>query len=230
MTNRAPPPTAMQTRFGFISRPTPSGSQQYRESTLASRSRSISPSSTVSAHSSSSASVASQRLSKATSKPPANQSLISSTAASNSPRSKKITSPRVRDTSVSKSTVHSPTAASQMRSRTPSRTSSATALPTSSVASPPPPSSVPTSSSSNTTTISKTDVNAIRDRYRTQKRMNFFSRHTPVSAANGSPVASSFKSSPSSMTNTEKQQSTPKLPSPKNSVKLSKQIFSFQKK
>lgn len=203
-TNRAPPPTAMQTRFGFIPRPTAPGTQQYRASTLASRSRSVSPTSTVSANSSSSSSLVSQHLTRETAKiSPPHQTIPIPSTTTNTTRSKAILSPRVRDTSVPKSTIRStlqsPTASSQMRSRTPSRTSSA-ASPTSSVTSP-----SPSSSSSNTTATLKTDVNAIRDRYRTQKRMNFFIRHTPIPTANGSPIASSTKSPDSSMNNHEKK-------------------------
>jgi hypothetical protein len=210
MTNRPPPPTAMQTRFGYIPRVTAPGPQPIRTSTLTSRSRSISPTSTVSANSSSSH--VSQRLTKGqpVSKPPPNPSLPTTT---NTSKSKILTSPRPRDSSLSKSngksTLQSPTTASRMRSRTPSRTSS-TISPTSSVASPPPPASTLPSS-----TTLKTDVNVIRDRYKTQKRMNFFTRHTPISTANGSPVASSTKSPESSSTlNKEKTQS-----STNNSVK-----------
>lgn len=209
-TNRAPPPTAMQTRFGFIPRPAAPGTQQYRASTLASRSRSVSPTSTVSANSSSSSSLVSQHLTKGTAKnSPPNQSIPVPSTTTNTPRTKTIVSPRARDTSVPKSTLRStlqsPTASSQMRSRTPSRTSTA-ASPTSSVTSAPSPSS----SSSNTTATLKTDVNAIRDRYRTQKRMNFFIRHTPIPTANGSPIASSTKSPDSSMNTYEKKPPAPK--------------------
>jgi len=133
-----------------------------------------------------------------------------------------LTSPRPRDSSISKlntkSTLQSPTAASRMRSRTPSRTSSA-ASPISSVTSPPP-SSVPSS-----TTV-KTDVHAIRDRYKTQKRMNFFTRHTPISTANGSPVASSIKSPESSMINKEKQQVSTNDPNNDSKVVIPPRISS----
>jgi hypothetical protein len=212
MTNRAPPPTTMQTRFGFIPRPTAPGLQQHRGSTVASRSRSISPTSTISVNSSSSSSLVSQRLPKAAVKSPANQSIPSTSTINNTSKTKTITSPRIRDTSISKSnmksTLHSPTAASRMRSRTPSRTSS-TASPTLTLTSPVPPTSAQSSSLSNTTTTLKTDVNAIRDRYRTQKRMNFFIRHTPMSTANGSPVASSIKSPESSRIINENKQPPP---------------------
>ncbi len=239
MTNRAPPPTTMQTRFGFIPRPTAPGSQQYRGTTIASRSRSISPTaSTISANSSSSSSHVSQRLTKAAAKPPPNQSIPSSSTINNTSKTKTITSARVRDTSISKSTVQSPTAASRMRSRTPSRTSS-TASPTLTLASspqpPPPSSSSALTSSSNTTTTLKTDVNTIRDRYRTQKRMHFFTRHTPMSTANGSPVASSIKSPESSLLINENKKQPPPPPSAKlsstnTSVKtLKNKIFIFKK-
>ena len=168
MTNRAPPPTSMQTRFGFIPRPTSSGLHQYHSSTIASRSRSISPTSTVSVNSSSSSSVISQRV-----KPPSTQIVPPSKA--------------TRDPSVSKtnprSTVQSTTKpTSTIRSRTPSRTSSTTS-----------PTSSTTISPESSSTL-KTDINAIRDRYRSQKRMNFFARHTPISTANGSPMPNSIKS------------------------------------
>jgi hypothetical protein len=124
-----------------------------------------------------------------------------------------------------------------MRSRTPSGTSS-TASPTLTLASPPPPpppsSSSALTSSSNTTTTLKTDVNTIRDRYRTQKRMHFFTRHTPMSTANGSPVASSIKSPESSLIiNENKKQPPPplaKLSSTNTSVKtLKNKIFISRK-
>jgi len=241
MTNRAPPPITMQTRFGFIPRPTAPGLHQIRTSTIASRSRSISPTSTISANSSSSSPLVSQRLTKA-SKTTTNQSIPpsittnpslppSSTTTNNTSKPKTLTSPRQRDTSISKSnvksTLQSPTASSQMRSRTPSRTSS-TASPLSYVASPSH-SSAPLSSS-NTAAALKTDVNTIRDRYKTQKRMNFFTHHTPISTANGSPIASSIKSPESLMINKEKKQSSPKPSSTNNPVKNKiKRKLSFKK-
>jgi hypothetical protein len=224
ITNRAPPPTAMQTRFGFIPRPTAPGSQQVGTSKLASRSRSISPTSTVSANSSSS-SHASQRLAKAhaASKQTPARSVPSSATTNSASKSKPQASPRQRDSSVSKlnvkSNLQAPTTASLMRSRTPSRTS--TASPSSlSVTSPPP--SAPSSSSSSTYAAAtiKTDVNAIRDRYKTQKRMNFFTRHTPISTANGSPAACSVKSPEPSITDKEKKPSSPKSLSTNTSVKI----------
>ncbi|CAF3960343.1 unnamed protein product [Rotaria sordida] len=225
ITNRPPPPTTMQTRFGFIPRPTAPGLPQSRASTYASRSRSISPTSNVSANSSSSSSISSQRLAKAPtiSKPTPNRSIPSSTTTttttnSNTSKAKILTSPRHGDSSITKpnvkSNIQAPTAASRMRSRTPSRTSATSS--SSSIASPPPPpSSAPSSSSQSattttttTTTIIKTDVNTIRDRYKTQKRMNFFTRRTPLSTANGSPVASSISSPETLVINQENKQSS----------------------
>jgi len=230
MTHRAPPPITMQTRFGFIPRPTTSGLQQVQISTLASRGRSVSPTSTASANSSSSSLLVTQRLPKATNPTP-NQSIPPSSTTNNTSNPKTLTSPRPRDTSISKSnmksTVQSPTTASRMRSRTPSQTSSA-ASPLSYVASPSN-SSAPLSSS-NTTAALKTDVNTIRDRYKTQKRMNFFTNHTPISTANGSPIASSIKSPESLMINKEKKQSSPKRSSTNNPVRNKiKRKLSFKK-
>jgi hypothetical protein len=231
ITNRAPPPTAMQTRFGFIPRPTAPGLQQNGTTTVTSRSRSISPTSTASANSSSS-SLASQRLAKAqaTSKQTPNRSVpSSSTTPNNTSKSKPLVSPRQRDSSVtklnSKSTLQTPTASSRMRSRTPSRTSAAS--PSSTVTSPPPPSVLPsTSSSSHATATIKTDVNAIRDRYKTQKRMNFFTRHTPISTANGSPIACSIKSPEPVVTDKEKKPPSSKFPSTNNPVKIKIKVSS----
>ncbi|CAF2400429.1 unnamed protein product [Rotaria sp. Silwood2] len=222
ITNRPPPPTTMQTRFGFIPRPTAPGLHQAQASTYASRSRSISPTSHVSTNSSSS-SLSSQRLAKAQiiSKATSNRSNLPSTTTTmtnnTTSKPKTLRSPRQGDSSISKSNVKSsvqaPTAASRMRSRTPSRTSATSS--SSSIASPPPPSSTPSSSQTTaaaaaaaTTTIIKTDVTAIRDRYRTHQRMNFFTRRTPLSAANGSPVAGSIQSPGTLAINQENKQSS----------------------
>lgn len=172
MTNRAPPPTSMQTRFGFIPRPATSGLHQYHSSTIASRSRSISPTSTVSVNSSSSSSITSQRV-----KPPSTQ-IVPPSKTTRDPSVSKI---NPRSTVQSASTTRT-TTTNTIRSRTPSRTSSTTS-----------PTSSTTISPQSSSTL-KTDINAIRDRYRSQKRMNFFARHTPISTANGSPVPNSVKS------------------------------------
>ncbi|CAF3396274.1 unnamed protein product [Rotaria sp. Silwood1] len=232
ITNRPSPPTTMATRFGFIPRPTAPGLHQAQASTFASRSRSISPTSHISANSSSS-SLSSQRLAKAQtiSKPTSNRSNPSSsstTTTNNNTTSKPkiLTSPRQGDSSILKSnvksTIQAPTATSLMRSRTPSRTSATSS--SSSIASPPHPSSGPLSSqttattTTTTTTIIKTDVNAIRDRYRTQKRMNFFTRHTPLSTANGSPVANSIQSPKTLVINQENKQSSSSISSTTNNL------------
>ncbi len=225
ITNRAPPPTTMQTRFGFIPRPTAPGVQEIRTSSYVSRSRSISPTSTISVNSSSSSSLVSQRLAKAQTipKPTPNRSIPSSSTTNDTSKPRILTSPRARDASLSKSavkpTLQTSTTASRMRSRTPSRTS--TTSPSSSVTSPLP-SSAPTSSSSSSqpTTTTKSDLDAIRDRYKIQKRMNFFTRRTPISTANGSPIAGSIKSSEPLIINKEKRQ-----PSTNNSIKVTMKTF-----
>jgi hypothetical protein len=213
--NRAPPPTTMQTRFGFIPRPPAPGTQQAQASTHVVRSRSISPTSTVSANSSSSSSLVSQRLknNQTTTKPPTTRSLTSASTTNNTSKPKTLTSPRPRESSISrlngKSTLQTPTSASRMRSRTPLRTSAASSSATSPQPPPPPPPPPPSSapaSHTTTTTATKTDVNTIRDRYKTQKRMNFFTSRTPISTANGSPVASSIKSPESLVIKIEKNQ------------------------
>ncbi|CAF3425567.1 unnamed protein product [Rotaria socialis] len=221
ITNRPPPPTAMQTRFGFIPRPAVPGLQPNRSTTFAARSRSISPTSNFSGNSSSSSSIASQRLAKVqtTSKaiPAANLTTPTSSTitTNNTSKSTKTRSPRHADSSTSKSnvksTIQTPTAASRMRSRTPSRTSATSS--SSSIASPPlhpPPSSAPSATAAHTTATIKTDVNAIRDRYRKQQRMNFFTRHTPLSTANGSPIASSIKSPETLAINNENKRLSPR--------------------
>lgn len=193
ITNRPPPPTAMQTRFGFIPRPAVPGSQQVRPTTYAARSRSISPTSHLSGNSSSTSSISSQRLARTAQ---TTSKAASATTTTNNSKPKTVISPRQTDSSTSKSNVKSNTF---MRSRTPSRTSITSS--SSSINSPPnpPPSSIPPPSSSSISTAAhteptiKADVNAIRDRYRTQKRMNFFTRHVPLSTANGSPIAGSDK-------------------------------------
>ena len=194
ITNRPPPPTAMQSRFGFIPRPTAPGAQI--STAPASRSRSISPTSTISAHSSSSSSLVSQRLMKPppNSKTTSNRSVPSPSTHNPPANPKTVLSPRSRDLSASKATVKSnlqtSTAASRMRSRTPSRTS---ATSSSSAASP-----VSTSPAHTSTTITKPDLTAVRDRYKAQKRMNFFARRTPISTANGSPMMADALKSPES--------------------------------
>ncbi|CAM4748288.1 unnamed protein product [Rotaria magnacalcarata] len=188
ITNRPPPPTAMQTRFGFIPRPAVPGLQSTRPTTIAARSRSISPTSNFSVQATSKT-IPATNLTVATS---------STITTNNTSKPTKTRSPRHTDSSTSKSnvksTIQAPTAASRMRSRTPSRISATSS--SSSIASPPlhhPPSSAPSATAAHTAATIKTDVNAIRDRYRTQQRMNFFTRHTPLSTANGSPIASSIK-------------------------------------
>jgi hypothetical protein len=146
ITNRAPlPPTSQNpapTRFGFIPRPATSGLHPTQGSSLAERSRSISPSSTNSANSSTSS--VTQRLTKTqtVSKPTSNRSVTPSKNASKSklPPSKEPSKPTT-------------TTATRTRAST-----------TPQISTPP----------------TKTDVNAIRDRYKTQKRMNFFTRRTPL--------------------------------------------------
>ena len=184
ITNRPPPPTTMQTRFGFIPRPTGPGAQHLQTSTFAARSRSISPTSTMSANSSSSSSIASQRLSKTQtiSKATPTRSVPTKPVVNGS-TTKIISSPRQRESSLSRvngnSTLQTSTAASRMRSRTPSSSLSITS---------------PSSTAPLYPSTTKADLNAVRDRYKSQQRMNFFSRHTPISTANGSPMASSIKS------------------------------------
>jgi hypothetical protein len=167
ITNRAPlPPSsqnATQTRFGFIPRPTVPGLQTAQTSSLVARSRSISPSSTNSANSSSSS--VSQRLTKTQtlSKPTSNRPVTPSSNATNASKSKlPPSSHNNKDSSTSKSTT-----TNRIRSNAPSQASATSTIP------PVPP--------------TKTDVNAIRDRYKTQKRMNFFTRRTPPTNSLKSP-------------------------------------------
>jgi hypothetical protein len=156
ITNRASlPPTSQNpapTRFGFIPRSTPPGLQTSQGSSLAERSRSISPSSTNSANSTSSTP---QRLAKTqtVSKATSNRSV---TPSSNAPNVSKPKLPPSKTT-----TTTTPT--NRIRSNTTSQVSTPSVLPT------------------------KTDVNAIRDRYKTQKRMNFFTRRTPGTSSLKSP-------------------------------------------
>ncbi|CAF1428890.1 unnamed protein product, partial [Adineta ricciae] len=230
ITNRPPPPTTMQTRFGFIPRPSVPSGQQVRTSTFATRSRSISPTSTASANSSSSLH-APQQLSKTqtlTKTTPTRTKPSSPPIANDTPKHKLIVSPRPRESSATRSiarpTSQVSTSANQLRSRTPSRTST-TSL-TSSAASTVPSLSIPTSVQPTTTinSTAKNDVNAIRDRYRVQQRMNFFTRRTPVSTANGSPIAGSVKTAEPLNTNKDKKQSVPpsKLSPANNSTNDSK--------
>ena len=242
ITNRPPPPTSIQTRFGFIPRPIAPGLQQIRTSTLASRSRSISPASIVNVNSSSS--LGSHRLTKAQTitKPTptitANQSIPPSSTTNNSSKPKTLAAPRHRDSSIprpsAQQTIQASTAASRMRSRTPSRTSTTSSSPSvisSLPASAPSSSSSPSSSStttttttaSNTTAIVKTDVNVIRDRYNIHKRMNFFTHRTSISTANGSPIANSVKMSESLAIKNEKRQSSPITSSSNDAVTKKKE-------
>jgi hypothetical protein len=75
----------------------------------------------------------------------------------------------------------------------------------------------------------KSDVDAIRDRYKIQKRMNFFTRRTPISTANGSPIAGSIKSSEPLIMNKEKRQPSSNLSPTNNSIKVKRKTF-MQKK
>jgi hypothetical protein len=169
----------MQSRFGFIPRPNTGVAHM---PSLMARSRSISPTSSASVHSSSSSSLNSQRLIKA-----ANIGKSTPQRSSALPSNGKtpLTS-RTRDSSVNKSNIHASTTASRMRSRTPSRNSGSS------------PSSLSGSSTQTSTTI-KADLNVVRDRYKAQTRMNFFTRRTPVSASNGSPMMANAIKSPETM-------------------------------
>jgi hypothetical protein len=214
-TNRAPLPPSGQnntpTRFGFIPRPATPGLQQAQASSLAERSRSISPSSTNSVNSSSSS--ISQRLAKTQtlSKPTtSNRSVTPSSSTTNKTKSKlPPSSSNNKDSSTSKSTT-----TNRIRSSVPSQastTSSSTSTSTSTPSNPP----------------KKTDVNAIRDRYRTQKRMNFFIRRTPLPNSLKSP------SIESSVIKEEKneQSSTDELTTsvPTNSQVKTNKMFFFLK-
>lgn len=166
----------IQTRFGFIPRPTTPGIQQAQGTSLVERSRSISPSSTNSVNASSST-TASQRLAKPQSatRPVFNRSVTSNTATSSKPK-----------------------------------------LPLSSPQKDPPKSTVTqrlrsTISSETSTAPTKTDVNAIRDRYKTQKRPNFLSRRSPLSNASKppaleTPVIEEEKTEPTTSTSIEDSQ------------------------
>ena len=211
ITNRPPPPTSMQNRFGFIPRSTVSGQNG---STFVSRSRSISPTSTISIHSSSS-SLASQRAMR---NQTVSKSSTNSTVASPLTPPKTLQSTRYRNLPTSKSqtraNLQTPNSTSRLRSRTPSRTSATSPSSSSSVASPTS-SSISPSVQTVSTTV-KTDVNAIRDRYKNQKRMNFFACHTPISTANGSPMMANADKSPRSenTNNGKPQASSVKSPTP----------------
>ena len=157
ITNRAPVPSTSQnpgpTRFGFIPRPNTSALHPTQGSSITERSRSISPASNNSANSSTSS--VTQRASKTqtVSKPTSNRSVTPSKNASK-PKvlpSKDPPKPTTTRTTTTTTTTTTPTA------RTRANTSPQVPTP-------------PT----------KTDVNAIRDRYKTQKRMNFFTRRTPL--------------------------------------------------
>jgi hypothetical protein len=185
-TNRMP---TSQPRFGFIPRPTAPAIQQAQTSSLIARSRSISPASTASANSSSSSSRISQRGNKNQTipKPTSNRSVLPPST-----------------TNASK-----PTISSRLRSNTPSKAS--TTSPSRSIPPVPPETTVAASPPPQTTT--KTDMNVIRDRYKTQKRMNFFARPTPMT--------SSLKSRPPGSSAVKKEQTTSADCSPTdNQVKI----------
>ena len=198
--NRASlPPSSQnppQTRFGFIPRPTASGLHPVPTSSLTERSRSISPSSTNSANSSSSS--VSQRVAK---------TQTPSKTASNRPAvpPPKSSKPKLPPSS------HTNKDASKT---TPNRIRSSILPQTSTVPPPPPPPPPP-----------KTDVNAVRDRYKTQKRMNFFTRRTSLTNPLKSP------STEPSVIQEEKNERTATVPIGDNHVKQNysffQKIFSF---
>jgi len=207
ITNRPPlPPSSQnttQTRFGFIPRPTAPGLQQGQVPSLVARSRSISPASTNSANSSTSS--VSQRLGKTPiiPKTTSNRSVTASSTATNATKSKiSPSSNNNKDPSTSKSTV-----TNRVRSKTLSQ--------------------APTTSPSTITppiTPTKTDVNAIRDRYKNPKRMNFFTRRTPLTNSLKSPSieTSTIKEEKNEQSSTDEQ--TTSVPT-ESQVKIKKLLF-----
>ncbi|CAF3232760.1 unnamed protein product [Rotaria socialis] len=172
-TNRAPPtstvPNSAQHRPGFIPRPIASGLQQAQTPSLVTRSRSVSPSSTISVNSAST--TVSQRLTKTQTIPKTttNRSVPSSSSNINQSSKSKIVSSshNTKDSVPSKLTI-----SNRLRSNAPSQISTA-------------------SSSLSTPTVppTKTNVNAIRDRYKSSKRIPFYGRRTSIPNSHRSPSA-----------------------------------------
>lgn len=174
------------TRFGFVPRATTPAIQQAQGSSLVERSRSISPSSANSVNASSSTTV-SQRLIKPQSanRPVFNRAVNSSTtttAAAAVAASKPKPSPASQQKDPPKSTI-----THRLRSNASSDTSTTSTPPT------------------------KTDVNAIRDRYKTQKRPNFLSRRLPMTnplkpSSHETPVIEEEKTEPITQVSIEDSQ------------------------
>ena len=166
-TNRPPlPPSSQNTtqpRFGFIPRPIAPVSQQALTASLVARSRSISPSSTTSANSATSN--VSQRVTKTPTipKPLSNRPVTPSSNTTNPPKSKTTPSSHTNKDASKTTTTN------RLRSNGPLHAVS-TASPT-----------------TTPTTTTKSDLNAVRDRYKTQTRMNFFTRRSPLTSSLKSP-------------------------------------------
>lgn len=147
-------------RTGHIPRPVAPGLQQVQTTTLGTRSRSISPSSTASGKSASS--TASQRLNKTYTipKPTSNRPVTApSTKNTQSSKSKVVPPPQSNKNSVpSKLTVKN-----RLHGNAPSQISTAS----SSISKP-------------TVQPIQTNVNAIRDRYKAQSRVNFYGKRTTI--------------------------------------------------
>ncbi|CAF2097578.1 unnamed protein product [Rotaria magnacalcarata] len=166
----SPVPNSTPHRPGFIPRPIAPSLQQVQAPSLATRSRSISPSSTISVNSAST--TVSQRLTKTQTipKPATNRSVPSSSSnITQSSKSKMIvpSSRNTKDSVPSKLTI-----SNRLRSNTPSQISTA-------------------SSSLSTPTVppTKTNVNIIRDRYKSPKRIPFYGRRTSIPSSHKSPSA-----------------------------------------
>ncbi|CAF1179013.1 unnamed protein product [Rotaria sordida] len=168
-TNRAPHASSIQNsthpRFGFIPRPTAPGLQQTQTSSSSCvvRSRSISPSSSSSISANSSSTTSSQRLTKTQTipKPISNRSITSSSNTNHVLKSKTIPSSHNNNNNNKDSSKL--TITNRFHSNIPSQVS------TSSVSISPP-----------HIQSTKPNVNVIRDRYKTQKRMNFYTRHSSI--------------------------------------------------
>ncbi|CAF1580420.1 unnamed protein product [Rotaria sp. Silwood1] len=153
-----------QSRFGFIPRPIAPGLQQPQaSSSLINRSRSISPSSSSISGNSSSTN-ASQRLTKNQVIPKAtsNRSNTSSSNATHVSKSKTFSSSRNNNNN-KESPTSKLTTTNRLHTNIPSPNSTTTP-----------------SVSISPVQSTKTNVNIIRDRYKNQKRMNFYSRRTSM--------------------------------------------------
>ena len=179
-----PPTSSNPTRFGFVPRTTTPAIQQAQGSSLVERSRSISPSSANSVNASSSTTV-SQRLIKPQSaaRPVFNRAVNSSTTTTTTTATA-TSKPKPPPASPQKDQPKS-TVTHRLRSNVSSDTTS--------------------------TPPAKTDVNAIRDRYKTPKRPTFLSRRSPLTttlkpSSHETPVIEEEKPEPSTNVSIEDSQ------------------------